>query len=216
MKEYKLIIFDLDGTLADTSPGIYQCHRYANLKMRGNIRSDEELQGIIGGPLLKTYTDRFGYNEEDARKAVKLYREHYAANGTKGTVLYPDMLDLLKFLKQSGYYTAVATLKSERLAKNMLAEIGAAQYLDLIHGMDENDTFTKSSLINMCIQELECSPQESVLVGDSEHDAKGALETGVDFIAVTYGFGFKKKQPIDYPCVSVCDTVYDIKMFLSK
>lgn len=213
MKHYKLAIFDFDGTIADTSPGIYECHRYTNLKMRGIRISDDELSGIIGGPLLKTYIHRFGYTEETAEEAVRIYREHYITEGVKGTRLYPGMTDMLKALRDNGILTAVATLKAENLAKLILNELNAEHLFDLVHGVDEKDTLTKTDLLNMCIKELGCSPSDTLLIGDSEHDAVGAVKSGVDFLAVTYGFGFKPAAKIDYPHIAVCDSANEVKKF---
>ncbi|MGN0686899.1 MAG: HAD family hydrolase [Oscillospiraceae bacterium] len=190
MKGIRLFIFDLDGTIADTSSGIYECHRLANLKMRGKAPTDEELRGVIGGPLLKTYIERFGFTEQDARQAVRIYREYYADKGTDGAVLYDGMAETLCELKKRGYLTAVATLKAEGLAKSILNRLGVDEYFDVIHGMDENDSLTKCDLIGICCRELKCTASQSILVGDSEHDAKGAAQAGVGFIGCTYGFGF--------------------------
>lgn len=191
MSKYELIIFDLDGTLADTSAGIYDCHRYTNRAMGKSVPSDEELSGIIGGPLLKTYIERFGYSDKDAVRAVKIYREHYAAAGIKGASLYPNIAETLQTLKTRGYKLAVATLKSDILAKSILTDLGVVSEFDVIHGMDGEDKLTKCDLLLKCVNDLGSDKTKSVLIGDSIHDALGAEEAQVDFVACTYGFGFK-------------------------
>lgn len=187
---YRLIVFDLDGTLADTSPGIIECHRYANAAMGRPITDDRLLEGIIGGPLYETYRERFGYPEDEARRAVEIYRARYAEVGVAGSALYPGMDACLAALKERGYLLAVATLKAEELARRLLDRLGVAGYFDVIHGMDRQDGRSKSDIIRMCMAELGAAPEETVLVGDSVHDAKGAQQTGVAFLGVTYGFGF--------------------------
>ena len=197
MKKFKLIIFDLDGTIADTSRGIINCHKHANAMMGNKIEDEKMLASVIGGPLLNTYRTKFGYSEADARLAVDIYRERYATEGFKEAVLYPEMEKTLIALKEKGYRLAVATLKAEKFAIPMLKELGVGDLFDVIHGVDDKDTHTKSSLIDLCIKELECTKEESVLVGDSIHDARGAMESGIDFIAATYGFGFKTENELD-------------------
>ncbi len=194
--KHKLIIFDLDGTLADTSDGILNCHRFANREM-GKPVSDEQLSGIIGGPLLQNYREHFGYSEEDALKAVSIYRKRYSEIGFKEATLYEGMKQTLAQLKGRGYKLAVATLKAERFAIPILEGLGVAEYFDLIHGVDDSDTRTKASLIEMCINELSETKDSSVLVGDSHHDALGAQEAGIDFVAALYGFGFKNAIDAD-------------------
>ncbi len=196
MKKFKHIIFDLDGTIADTSRGIINCHKHANAMMGNKIEDEKMLASVIGGPLLNTYRTKFGYSEADARLAVDIYRERYATEGFKEAVLYPEMEKTLIALKEKGYRLAVATLKAEKFAIPMLKELGVGDLFDVIHGVDDKDTHTKSSLIDLCIKELECTKEESVLVGDSIHDARGAMESGIDFIAATYGFGFKTENEL--------------------
>ena len=70
--KYKLVIFDFDGTIADTSPGIVDAHRFALSYMRKNVPSDSELRAVIGGHLLDTYIHRFGFSEMQARDAVRV------------------------------------------------------------------------------------------------------------------------------------------------
>ena len=189
--KYKLIVFDLDGTLADTSLGIINSHKYANAQMGRPVPDDETLAGIIGGPLLKTYQTKFAYSDSDAVEAVRIYRERYAEKGIDEVEIYEEIPYVLSELKARGYLLAVATLKAEKFAIPMLESLEVAKYFDIIHGVDDKDTRTKASLIELCMQELNVVPESTVLVGDSSHDAIGANAAGVDFIAATYGFGFK-------------------------
>lgn len=193
MKKYKLIIFDLDGTLADTSDGIINCHIHANEMMGKPITDRVVLASVIGGPLLDTYLTKFGYSDADARLAVDIYRERYALEGFKEATLYEGMKSTLAELKRRGYLLAVATLKAERFAIPLLTELGVAELFDLIHGVDDKDTHTKTSLVNLCISELGQVADDSILVGDSMHDATGAKGSGVDFVGALYGFGFKSE-----------------------
>lgn len=215
MKKYKLIIFDLDGTLADTSDGIINCHMHANESMGKPIYDRSVLASVIGGPLLDTYRTKFAYSEEDAREAVRIYRERYKAVGFTEATLYDGMKEALTELKARGYLLAVATLKAERFAIPMLELLGVGGLFDLIHGVDDNDTHTKSSLLNLCMEELGCTREESVLVGDSMHDSTGAKKSGIDFIGATYGFGFKSEEDLaTLDPVSIIKKPLDLLSFL--
>ena len=194
---YKLIIFDMDGTLADTSEGIVSGHKYANVMMGRPEPTDEQLSGIIGGPLTYTYTKRFGYSEEDAKKAIAIYRERYATHGIYEAKLYDGMKETLAELKARGYMLAVATLKAESFAKTMLTNMEAAEYFDVIYGVDDNYTRTKSDLILLACNYCNTATGDAILVGDSIHDENGARDAGVDFLACTYGFGFSSPTDLD-------------------
>lgn len=205
----KLIVFDMDGTLADTSPGILNSHRFAHKKMNRVQPKTEVLQDVIGGPLLDTYITRFDFTKTEARLAVNYYRSYYEEKGLFEAQLYPGMIEALSDLKKDGYYIGVATLKAERFVKIMLESMGVAKYFDVIFGMDDADTRTKSQLIGMCMDAVGVDNTETIMIGDSIHDLKGAEQAGVDFIGLTYGFGFKSgERLIGYPfCDKVCDLV---------
>lgn len=207
--KYKLVIFDFDGTLADTSEGILDAHRFALSEMGRAVPSDIELRGVIGGHLLKTYIEKFGFSESDARKAVNIYRNRYADVGIHKVTMYPGIDEILKKLKAGGCVTAVATLKAERFAKIMLAEMGIIDLFDYVCGMDENDSQTKTSLIKKCMTCAACSQSESVLIGDSQNDLIGAKEAGVDFIGVSYGFGFKDVKDYGVKMAEGVEKVYN-------
>lgn len=206
--KYKLVIFDFDGTLADTSEGILDAHRFALTEMGRPAPSDETLRNVIGGHLLNIYIDKFGFAEDDARKAVQIYRDRYADIGIHKVKMYPGIDELLKKLKAGGCITAVATLKAERFAKLMLAEMGIIDLFDYICGMDEDDSNTKTSLIKKCMSCAACSPSESVLIGDSQNDLIGAKEASVNFIGVSYGFGFKDGKDYGVNMAEGVDGVY--------
>lgn len=213
---YKLIVFDLDGTLADTSGGIIECHRFTLHKMRGKNSSDEDLDGVIGAPLLSTYMTRFGFTEERAREAVKIYREHYASSGINNAEVYTEIPPLLSALRSRGMKLAVATLKSEALAKIMLKNFGIDSFFDVIFGVDENDSRTKSQLIELCMERCKTSPSETLLVGDSEHDRIGAEKAGVNFAAVTYGFGYTQAEPPESNTVCFIDNPLQLEKFIDE
>ena len=186
----KLVLFDFDGTLADTSEGIINSHKYAHKMMGREIPSDEVLYSVIGGPLLQTYMNRFGFNENEAIEAVKYYREFYAKQGINEAKLYPGIKDLLITLKQNGIFAGVATLKAEKFAKIMSENLGIAEYFSVIHGIDANDKSSKADIIKRCLEDTGTNFSDALMVGDSIHDYNGAQEAGVDFAGVIYGFGF--------------------------
>lgn len=197
----RLVIFDFDGTIADTSPGILDSHRFALNTMGRMIPSDDELRKFIGGNLLKTYIDIFEFTEDDARKAVKVYRERYADVGIHKANIYPGFKETITLLKDRGYKLGIATLKAESFAKTMVQEMGIAEFFDAICGMDLNDGLDKAGLILKCCELCGCDKINSVLVGDSNNDLLGSQQAGVNFIGVTYGFGFKPDTSYDFTVI---------------
>lgn len=216
----KLIIFDLDGTLLDTSEGIMHCYRKTGeiLNLKENIFENKKC--VIGGPLKDGFQQLYKIDSESQlEKAIAAYRSLYQSEGINMFTAYQGIEELLKNLKENGYLLAVATLKAESYAKQMLESSGLAKYFDVIHGWDGTDSCTKAYIITKVIFTLNLIPSDSILVGDSEYDAYGADAAEVDFLGVSYGFGIKKgdnksqlfpisdspEDVLDYIINSACD-----------
>lgn len=211
--KYKLVIFDFDGTIADTSSGIVDSHKFALKAMHREIPDDNSLRSIIGGALLDTYMTVFGFNENDAREAVGIYRKYYAENGIHKARLYLGFMKMIKELRGGGCKMGVATLKAEKFANIMLDEFGIKDLFDTVHGIDDNDTLSKADLIKFCISECSVKQDETILIGDSLNDYKGAQQAGIDFLGVTYGFGFKPDEKYTFNTVG---SVKDIAGVIKK
>ena len=198
MKKYNLVIFDLDGTLMDTSEGIINCHNeVAKILGKNTIESKEYIEkGIIGYPLPKGFKDHYNMNDEEVKEAIEMYKKMYAEKGIYEAELYKGLPELLKKLKENGIKTAVATLKIEKFAKIMLEDCGVSQYFDVIYGADPNCNYLKKDLVCKAIETLNVQKEEAVLIGDSSFDAEGAKTAGVDFIGVSYGLGFQTNDQV--------------------
>ena len=189
----KLIIFDLDGTLLDTSDGILHCyHKTASmLNLKKNSVENDSI--VIGGPLSDGFITLYDIpDEETLAKAIDTYRKLYANEGITKFSAYNGIDTSLSELKSDGYQLGVATLKLEEYAKSMLKNAGLAKYFDIIHGWNGTEKCTKAYTVTKVLFEQKCLAKNAVLVGDSVYDKNGAEIAGVDFLGVTYGFGIKK------------------------
>ncbi|MCR5772845.1 MAG: HAD hydrolase-like protein [Butyrivibrio sp.] len=198
LRNIRLVIFDFDGTIADTSEGILDSHKYTFMSTEHVAPSDEKLRSVIGGNLLKIYVEKFGFDTDSAKNAVKIYRERYKEVGIHMATLYPGIEALLSCLRQKGIKTAVATLKADAFVKQMIDELGINQYFDCVYGMNSDDTFEKAELITKCMSFLTCNHTETLFIGDSVNDYVGAKKAEVEFVGVTYGFGFVKGEPHEF------------------
>lgn len=200
MSRYKLIIFDLDGTIADTSPGILNSIRYTQKKMNLPEISLEKMYSHVGPPMEESYHNNFGLEGEALKQAVAFHKEYAVKNGYRELVLYDGMLECLKKLEAAGYLMAVATLKSQGTAVKIFESLGIADKFAVIAGTVPEKHMTKSMLLESCMEKTGVEKAQTVLVGDSSYDAIGAKEANVDFIGATYGFGFKNGEDVDnYP-----------------
>jgi phosphoglycolate phosphatase len=188
-KKYELIIFDLDGTLLDTSLGIFNSVRYTEAQMGFLPIPQKQLTEFVGPPPKLSYIKAYGVDELTALKAVGLHREYGKMKGVYEAELYPQIMEVLRRLIESGYKLAVATLKQQNIAEAILGNFKLKEYFNTIVGMDQEETLTKSMTIQLAIKNTD-TKGNVLMVGDSVYDSEGAWEAGVDFLGVLYGFGF--------------------------
>ena len=100
----------------------------------------------------------------------------------------------------------------------LLTHFGISPYCNVIHGADNDNKLRKADIVAMCCRELGCEHSQIALVGDTVHDAEGAYKAGVRFIAVTWGFGYKKEnvEDIPFPCVGIANSPTDIQMIIEE
>ena len=202
MRPYQTIIFDLDGTLADTSEGIYNCIRYAQTKMKLPPITNAQMRSHIGPPMHESYERNFHLSGTSLEQAIGFHKEYALTKGLYEASLYDGIPQLLSQLKSRGLKLAVATLKYEETAKKMLSFLNVASFFDVICGTLSEVKLTKAQLLEKCVDLCQGEKGTALLVGDSSYDALGAQEAGIDFLGVTYGFGFQTADDVkQYPNV---------------
>ena len=174
----KLIIFDLDGTLLDTSEGILHCyHKTAKLlNLKKNPIDNDSI--VIGGPLSDGFRTLYDIpDEETLAKAIDTYRNLYANEGITKFSVYNGIDTALSKLKSDGYKLGVATLKLEEYAKTMLNDAGLAKYFDIIHGWDGTEKCTKSYTVTKVLFEQKCF---GIKQGDKTNSRFDTVESPVE------------------------------------
>ncbi len=212
MKKYKAVIFDFDGTLANTYEGIFNSYTYAAQQLGLEKPTVELVDGAIGASPLEVFLTRFGLSEEKAMEATQIYRSRYKREGIFEVKLYDGMQQVLEFLNSQDIKIGIATLKLQQFASIMLDHLNIKDLFSDVSGADANDTLTKADIILQSLQNMGIDPSDAVLIGDSKYDAIGAEKAGVDFIAVTYGFGFKTLKDVSvYKTVAKVKSVAELK-----
>lgn len=189
---YKCILFDMDGTLVNSYEGIYHSYQWAFEKSGHSFPGEGFVQKAIGLTVPQALERLGKFSEDEIAELTKDYREYYARQGKYEAFPYPGIETLLKKLKKAGCFLGTATLKRTDFAVEMLDTFRLLSFFDAVCGMDEKDTKTKADLIEEGRRLAGASRKETVLIGDSLSDAQGAGMAEVDFLAVTYGFGFQK------------------------
>ncbi len=199
MKKYKYILFDLDGTLVYSHFGIYACFRYALEKMGREIPTDEQLAPVVGPSLFYSFTTLFQMNEEEAKRAVALYRERYSVKGMWENQPIPNSLWAVRTLYEKGFILALATSKPIEYASQIVEKQGYSSYFSAEVGSGLDGSLpTKAAVIAECLKRLNVKKEECLMVGDREYDAEGAAEVGVDCALLKIG-GYAKDEEL-YSC----------------
>jgi len=192
-KEY--IFFDFDGTLVDTSEGIYAALEVAYEKMNLPPISATDKRKYIGPPLEASFMAYANMNESEADEATVYFRAFYKEKGVKMHRVYDGVIDTLKELKQRGKKLIIATSKPQPLAESILKWNDFYQLFDVISGATFDGTrSTKEQVLNHALSFLgDIDLSSCVLVGDSKSDALGAKKVKMDCIGALYGFGTKNE-----------------------
>ena len=193
---YNTVIFDIDGTLLDGTEGIIKSVKYAISEMNLHIISDEQLISFVGPPVQNSAKSIYKLDDEQAQQFANFFRQQYAKGDVLLAKIYHGIYDLLDFLKLNNYKLGVATYKRQDYAIDLMKHFNVDKYFDSICGADNENKLTKFDILLNCKNNIASDKDNVVMIGDSYHDAQAAEKLGVDFIGVTYGFGFKNEEEV--------------------
>lgn len=189
-----VILFDLDGTITDPGLGITNSVLYALSRMGIDAPPREQLYDFVGPPLLDSFQKYFRLTPEEARRAMRLYREYFAETGIFENEVYEGIPKMLSHLKNEGKSLMLATSKPEIFAKRILEHFSLTSYFDFIGGSDmEQIRGTKAAVIEYVLQSTHTDPAACVMVGDRSHDVLGAKTHGIGTVGVLWGYGNEKE-----------------------
>jgi len=196
-ENYSLVIFDVDGTLLDTSTGLLNAVKYTIRKFNMPTVSDNVLRSFIGPPVHDSFARTYNLSGDKLLQMVEVFRDRYKNCDLLNAHPYDGIFDVLDWLRANDIRIAIATYKREDYAVSLLRHFHFDEYADVIHGADADNKLKKADIIQLCIDELGVHPQDSILmIGDTDNDAVGAEKLGIDFLAVSYGFGFRKRKDV--------------------
>lgn len=180
------VLFDLDGTLINSFPGISACFKYALSKMDVEFPGDDFLRRCVGPPLDFSFREFFRMSDDDALRAVAFYRERYAVKGIFECEMISGARECLKALNEAGKNICLATSKPEPYAVKILKRFDVAKYFRCMCGSDFDVTLkTKSDVIREALKRGEVKDKKScVMVGDRKYDIFGAEECGLRGIGI--------------------------------
>lgn len=188
MKNYKYIIFDFDGTVNDTSEGIYHTFKKV-LGLMGVSDEGIDFSRHIGPPLEFSYTELVG--AERCQQGIELHRKVFVEdNAVQMSRLYYGIVQTLTELKRRGYVLAIASSKYQPHAVDSIKNFHLDGLFSFVYGQNEKRGF-KTEVLRQLIDDNGWNREQCLMIGDTPYDIDGAHENGVDAMAVTYGFGAK-------------------------
>lgn len=206
MKKYDVILFDLDGTLTDSSPGIINSIVYALKKYNISVENTDDLRKFLGPPLHESFRDFYGFDDEKSMEAVGFYREYFSTKGLLENEVYSGIREMLEDLKENGKRLILATSKPQPFTDRIMEHFDLAKYFEFIAGSNMDGTRSKKAeVIAYALESCGIMGKSNVvMVGDREHDIIGATTVGIDSIGVEYGYG-------DYDELSDAGATYIVK-----
>ena len=191
MKDYKYILFDLDGTLTEPKEGITKSVAYALEYFGIHVEDLDTLCCFIGPPLKDSFMKYYDFSEEQAVEAVTKYREYFKPYGVYQNEVYEGIPEMLSALKNAGKKILLATSKPFVFADVILDHFDLKKYFDGVYGSELDGTrVKKGDVIAYALEQSNVEDKKlAVMIGDREHDIIGAKENGLDSIGVLYGHG---------------------------
>ena len=208
---YRAVIFDLDGTLVDSSEGIIRATEESLRILGYPAMSHDDIRSCIGPPIGNSIIERNGLGKDELAKFNTVFRDLYKNKYLMDVSVYPSIMDLLRDLGKH-HFIGIATNKRIDYTETLLKNLGIADHCDTVEGLDMEETLSKEDLVLRCIGSSGAKTCEIIMVGDTLSDSSAAERCGIDFVGVTFGFGFKTAGDVKYG--RAADSVQELRELL--
>jgi phosphoglycolate phosphatase len=184
------VLFDLDGTLSDSAPGILGALRTSFAEAGVDWVDDDTARSLLGPPFWHSLPPLVG--EHLLEQVVASYRRHYVERGAMfDTTRYDGVLETLQVLAEHGHRLAVATSKPEPHASRIVEHLGLADFFETVCGDTlDGGRDSKALVVGEALRRLgDPDPATVLMVGDRSHDVLGAAAHGLDCAGALWGYG---------------------------
>ena len=186
-KDVKLVIYDLDGVLIDSSEGIRKTFERSLKELDADYHGTD-IKEMIGLPLEDIYYEVFQEDEELVRRGAEIFRREYATLSLENTVVIDGVTEALESIREAGFMQSVATNKASYLATNLLSHLGIAEYFEIIIGaLDVPRPKPAPDMINLTLEKLSVGKLEAVFVDDTVTGLTAGIDAGVGTVGITTG-----------------------------
>lgn len=182
-----VVIFDFDGTLADTVDSIVAVAREVMVDHGYPEERLGDMRRLVGPPFPQAFSQVYGVTPEEAVSITADYRVRYRAIGAAAWPFYEGMADLLARLRAAGRRTAIASSKRAELLAQAISDNEAEALFDVCCGKLSDEGDSKAKAIVRALEALGASADDAVMVGDRHYDVEAAIECGIPCVGVSYG-----------------------------
>lgn len=219
MKHFPLLVFDWDGTLVDSIERIVTSLQFASKNTVDIDLSETQARDVIGLGLTEAITKLHPEldNPQDAERLNHIadaYRQHYLYDSTVPAPLFNGVHEMLKDLRADGYTLAISTGKSRAGLDRSINEHKLADYFATTRCAGENKSKPHPEMLYEIINELNFSASQTLMIGDSEHDLKMAINANMQSIGVTHGVHDAETLNRHKPLTCLTD-ITDLSAYLS-
>ena len=212
----KAVLFDFDGTIADTGRGIVNCVKKTLADYGVEEKDEDRLCYFIGPPLVVSFKHLFGLDEETAQEYVRHYRVYYSQGGMYELDLYDGIPETLERIRALGLTMGIASSKPGVYLQKLLEHLGVAPYFSCISAPEIGTVNPpKCELIADAMAMLGVKPEECVMVGDRFFDIDGGAQAGVRTIGAAYGYGGRAEME-EHGATWIAETTKEIAELIEK
>ena len=210
----KVLLFDFDGTVMDGSGCIMSALEDTCNALGFEMPPKERLKGFIGPPIVVSM-QMAGFADEDIPRVLDYYRMACRKPECMRKFKFFDgMPEMLASLKAKGYKMAIVSMRTQGSLEDIAKVHGYSEYFDCIYGRQgDTDTNEKSELLERVFRILDAKKEECIIIGDSIYDEQGACAAGIDFVAVTYGFGYESEKDVK-DASKICKSIPELSEYL--
>ena len=208
------VLFDLDGTISDSEPGILRSLQWACEQERFPVPSEAQVPSVIGPPF-EIGLPSIGIPDDALERVIATYRDRYERIGAYENTMYDGIIDVFDALAELGMSLSIATAKPEVTAHPILDYFGISERFDVRAGATlTSERRTKAQVIDHALRELEINADPDlidhvIMIGDRDHDVHGAMHHGITCIGVTWGYG-SVEELLTAGAVALAETPADV------
>ena len=213
-----LVMWDLDGTLLDTKPGIIQAIKETLELMELRELTDEELETFIGPPFGQSFPRFYGDDKQELKEFVEIFRYIYKNKTFYYAEPFDGIVDVMRTLRKNGIKQTLCTYKLQNYAMDLMEHYKLDEFLNCIFGSLLTESLLKSDMLINSAKYCHINDMKrTVLIGDTRYDYSAAILANANFIAANYGYGEKIFKEANYggTLLGHANTAYEILDYIN-